>query len=86
MQTVIVSPQDARDLLFKAAAVKELQGELSEPELRVEKCDNGAKYKSSPSKLESSAYPKELLELWEQSHYVQQGWLSAREVIQYLDL
>lgn len=86
MNTEIRSSQDARDLLLKAAAEKELQEGVSDCDSRGEKYENEAGLNKSLSKLDAAEYPSELLELWEQSHYVLQGWMNAREAIQYLEL
>lgn len=83
MQSVVNNSQDARDLLIKAAGLEECQEASPFVATKANIKTNNA---SLSSRAEPLAYSKELLEVWEQSHYVRQGWLSAREVIQYLDL
>lgn len=86
MQTVVASSQDAINLLFKAATVEQ-EGE----EPVSNNCNNQAQsgenqgfYLSVVSGVQP--YPQEVLDCWNKSRFVRQGWLSAREGIAYIDM
>lgn len=88
MQTVVSSSQDALHLLFKAAA----QQDADEP-LDSHRLDQTAELQQthtvetpSFSSISLSSPPQEVLDLWNHSRFVRQGWLSARECVAYIDL
>jgi len=90
MTTVISNGNDALNLLFEAAQQEERGVNGARVPVVTDQHDNAATSPLSPvAKLNFNSLPElssELTDTWNAYRFVRMGWLSAQEIVWYLDM
>ena len=90
MTTVVLNGNDALNLLFEAAQQEERGISGARMQVITDQHDNAATSSlSSIANLNPNSLPElssELTDTWNAYRFVRMGWLSAQEIVWYLDM
>lgn len=86
MSTILARPSDALDVLFDAAQPENSPSGQSQ-ETQWNSTNSSTVSESGLVEVSGLSQPSdEILDLWDKSRFVRQGWFTAQEAVTYLDL